>query len=213
MTMSDPNAVYEAVQSQLKSARSRKSLEALHAVCKEHYEAGSVDFKITTIARLGANRGVPSVQTIRNKTGEPYRALIEAWRELSHKKNRKSTAQSNARGKHDWVDELQNPAHRFLVLDLIAQVRHLRAENQRYASITQLQIDCRAGSEAVVEPQLPHFLSHEIDALKEVVSDEFLARQGWIRGERGNINDQNGKVVFRNGFLDAIEKVLSLNHG
>ncbi|WP_217895609.1 gamma-mobile-trio protein GmtX [Oceanospirillum sanctuarii] len=212
MTMSDPNAVYEAVQSQLKSARSRKSLESLHTVCKELFESGSVDFKITTIARLGASRGVPGAQTIRNKTGEPYRALIEAWRELSHKKNRKSAAKS-VRGKHDWVDELQNPAHRFLVLDLIAQVRHLRAENQRYASITQLKIDCRAGSEAVVEPQLPHFLEYEIDALKEAVSDEFLARQGWVRGPHGKVIGVNGMTIFSNGYLNAIEKVLSLNHG
>ena len=65
--MSEPNEIYEAVLGQLKSSRSRKSLEALHAVCKEHYESGAVDFRITTIAKVGASRGVPSAQTIRTR--------------------------------------------------------------------------------------------------------------------------------------------------
>ena len=115
-------------------------------------------------------------------------------------------------GKYDWVDDLGNPTHRYLVLDLIAQVRHLRAENKGFASIKKLEIDCRSGSEVAVESQLPNFLSHELDALKEAISDEFLMRQGWVRGERGSIKDQNGKVIFRNGFVDIIEKVLSLKH-
>jgi len=75
-----------------------------------------------------------------------------------------------------------------------------------------LEYACRSGSEAAVESQLPNFLSHELDALKEAISDEFLMRQGWVRGERGSIKDQNGKVILRNGFVDVIEKVLSLKH-
>ncbi|MCK7550136.1 hypothetical protein SAMN04487869_111139 [Marinobacter sp. DSM 26671] len=210
--MSDPNEVYEAVLSQLKSARSRKSLEALHEVCQEHHSSGAVDFRIATIAKLGANRGVPSTQTIRNKTGEPYRAVIDAWRVLGDEKKKEVKGRITPSGKYDWVNELGNATHRYLVLDLIAQVRHLKAENKGFASIKKLEIDCRSGSEAAVESQLPNFLSHELDALKEAISDEFLMRQGWVRGERGSIKDQNGKVIFRNGFVDVIEKVLSLKH-
>ena len=62
--MSEPNEVYEAILGQLKNSRSRKSLEALHAVCKEHHESGSVDFRISTIAKLGASRGAPSEENI-----------------------------------------------------------------------------------------------------------------------------------------------------
>ena len=210
--MSDPNEVYEAVLSQLKSARSRKSLEALHEVCQEHHSSGAVDFRIATIAKLGANRGVPSTQTIRNKTGEPYRAVIDAWRVLGDEKKKEVKGRITPSGKYDWVNELGNATHRYLVLDLIAQVRHLKAENKGFASIKKLEIDCRSGSEVAVESQLPNFLSHELDALKEAISDEFLMRQGWVRGERGSIKDQNGKVIFRNGFVDVIEKVLSLKH-
>ena len=70
--MSEPNEVYEAILGQLKNSRSRKSLEALHAVCKEHHESGSVDFRISTIAKLGASRGAPSEQTIRKASDLLY---------------------------------------------------------------------------------------------------------------------------------------------
>lgn len=209
--MNDPNEVYEAVLSQLKSSRSRKSLAAIHEVCKEHHSSGAVDFKIATIAKLGVNRGVPSAQTIRNKTGEPYRAVIDAWQALGDQKKKEIKGRITPSGKYDWVDELGSPTHRYLVLDLIAQVRHLRAENKGFASIKKLDIDLRSVSEAAVEAKLPNFLTHELDALKEAISDEFLSRQGWVRGARGSITDQNGKVIFRNGFVDVIEKVLSLN--
>ena len=211
--MSDPNEVYEAVLSQLNSSRSRKSLAAIHEVCREHRSSGAVDFRIATIAKLGANRGVPSAQTIRNKTGEPYRAVIDAWQALGDQKKKEIKGRITPSGKYDWVDELGNPTHRYLVLDLIAQVRHLRAENKGFASIKKLDIDCRSDSEAAAESQIPNLRSHELDALKEAISTEFLNRHGWVRGERGSIKDQNDKVIFRNGFVDVIEKVLSLNHG
>lgn len=211
--MSDPNKVYEAVRSQLKSPRSEKSLGAIHEVCKEHYEAGAVDFRVSTIVKLGANRGVPSAQTIRNKTGEPYRTLIDAWQALGDERKKDVKARNTPSGEYDWVEQVGSPAHRYLILDLIAKVRHLAAENKGYASVKKLKIDLRTGSKASTEEQLPNFLSHELDALKEAISEEFLGRQGWVRGERGSIKDQNGKVIFRNGFVDVIEKMLSLNHG
>ncbi|MFY3773001.1 gamma-mobile-trio protein GmtX [Marinobacter salsuginis] len=211
--MSDLNDVYEAILGQLKSVRSRKSLEALHTVCQEHASAGAVDFRIATIAKLGANRGVPSAQTMRNKSGEHYRALIDAWQGVGKKRKEEKKEYADPVGEHDWVGEIANPTHRYLILDLIAQVRRLRAQNKGLASITKLEIDYRSGSEVAAEAQLPSFLGHELDALKEAISDDFLKRQDWVRGERGSIKDQNGRVIFRNGFVDAIEKILSLNHG
>lgn len=211
--MSDPNEVYKTVREQLKSSRSKKSLDAINAVCKQHHSSGAVDFRIATIAKLGADQGVPSDQTIRNKAGEPYRALIEAWQVFAGKKKKSIKGRESNSGEYDWVKQVGSATHRYLIQDLIAQVRHLRAENKAFASIKKLEIDCRSGSEISAESQLPNFLSHELDALKEAISEEFLSRQGWVRGERGSIKDQNGKVIFRNGFVDVIEKMLSLNHG
>ncbi|MFB2762788.1 gamma-mobile-trio protein GmtX [Marinobacter shengliensis] len=208
--MSDPTEIYEAIQNQLKSVRSRKSLEAVHTVCQDLHDSGAVDFRIATISKLGANRGVPSAQTIRNKTGAPYRTLIGAWQAIGDKKRKEIKGRITPTGKYDWVDDVGNPTHRYLILDLIAQVRHLKAENRGFASIQKLEIDYRPQSDATEESQLPNILNHELAALKEAISDDFLKRQGWVRGERGNIMDQSGKVIFRNGFLDVIEKLLSL---
>jgi hypothetical protein len=209
--MSEPNEVYEAVLGQLKSSRSRKSLEALHAVCKEHYEAGAVDFRITTIAKVGASRGVPSAQTIRNKTGEAYKAVIEAWQALGIQRKKAIKVQTAPAGKYDWVDEVSNKTHRYLILDLISTVRKLRAENKGFASIKKLEIDYRADAEGKFEPHLPRLLNHEIDALKDAISGESLKLKGWTKTERGSIKDHTGKIIFRNGFVDGIEKLLSLD--
>ncbi|OOF29095.1 gamma-mobile-trio protein GmtX [Salinivibrio sp. IB872] len=211
--MSEPNEVYEAILGQLKSSRSKKSLEALYSVCKEHYEAGAVDFRIATIAKLGASRGVPSAQTIRNKTGEPYRAVIEAWQALGSQKKKAIKAQTTPSGEYDWVDQVSNKTHRFLILDLISKVRKLRAENKRFASIKKLEIDYRTDAFDKPESKLPSLLSHEIDALKDAISEESLKVKGWTKTERGSIKDQNGKVILRNGFVDALEKVLSIENG
>jgi len=200
--MSEPSEVYEAILGQLKNSRSRKSLEALHAVCKEHHESGSVD----------ASRGAPSEQTIRNKTGEHYRAVIEAWQALGDQKKKAIKAQTTPSGEYDWVDEVSNKTHRFLILDLISKVRKLRAENKRFASIKKLEIDYRAGAEDKSESRLPSLLNHEIDALRDAISEESLKLKGWTKTERGSIKDQNGKVVLRNGFVDALEKALSIGN-
>jgi hypothetical protein len=211
--MSDPKEVYEAIFNQLTNNRTKKSLEAIHEVCKEQHGIGASDFRIATIAKLGAKRGVPSVQTIRNKTGEHYRALIKAWQavgEKTEKANKKNVVSS---GKYDWVNRVEDPTLRYFVLDLVAQVHHLSAENKALASVKKLNIDYRSGPIEENKEKLPAFLNHEVDALKAAIDDNFLTRQGWVRGDRGCIKDANGKVVFKNGWIDVIEKILSVNNG
>ncbi len=56
-------------------------------ICTEQQERGiGYDFSISTIAKLGNNSGVPKAQSIRNKTGEKYRALIQCFADV-HLKN------------------------------------------------------------------------------------------------------------------------------
>lgn len=63
--------------------RQRVTLDAVFAVCQEQIERGVADFSFATIARMGTGRGVPKVQSIRNKTGENYRMLIPIGRRPS----------------------------------------------------------------------------------------------------------------------------------
>ncbi|MDO9520670.1 MAG: gamma-mobile-trio protein GmtX [Pseudohongiella sp.] len=211
--MSQPKDVYQAIYKSLKSERSKKSLQALQEVCQELFEAGAIDFRISTIAKLGANRGVPSAQTIRNKPGEPYRALIDAWEKLGESRRREKTRHITPAGQYDWIDRINDPSIKFLVLDLMAQVRHLQSENRLMASINTLEIDLRRDSNNSTDKPLPTFMEHELDALKAAIDENFLEKQGWVKGDRGCIRDAQDKVIFKNGWVYVIEKILSINHG
>ena len=130
--------------------------------------------------------------------------------EKKQKENKRNIVPS---AKYDWVNRVEDPTLRYLVLDLVAQVRHLNSENKALVSVKKLEIDYRSGSTDVKGEVLPTFLSHELDALKAAIDDSFLKRQGWEKGERGCIKDANCKVVFKNGWVDVIEKILSVNNG
>jgi hypothetical protein len=211
--MSDPKEVYEAILNQLTHSRTKSSLKAIQEVCKEQHDVGASDFRIATIAKLGSKRGVPSAQTIRNKTGEHYRALIEAWQAVGEKTEKEQKKNVGPSSKYDWVNRVEDPTLRYLILDLVAQARHLSAENKALASVKKLEIDYRKGPIEEKSEKIPSFLNHELDALKAAIDDHFLKRQGWVKGDRGCIKDANGKVIFKNGWMDVIEKILSVSHG
>lgn len=65
------------------STRKTRSIEVIHNICQEQYDRGSKDFSIATISRLSKECDGPSEQTIRNKNGADYRAILKAWAEFS----------------------------------------------------------------------------------------------------------------------------------
>jgi hypothetical protein len=91
--------------------RTIATLEAIFEICIEQQERGVKDFSIATIAKLGLKRGVPREQSLRNNTGECYRALIKAFADLNDTgvKDR-----PEARSKEDWIEEISNPKHKLL---------------------------------------------------------------------------------------------------
>lgn len=200
MSNLDPQIVYEALKGQMKTKRSLRSLEAIHEVCREHREAGAFDFKAATIARLGASRGVPSEQTIKNKTGEPYRALIKAWQECVPNKPKSS------RKRDDWVTDINDPRIRFLVEDLGAKNRKLE---QQIAILRKAEftIDLR---ETAGMNNFPELIDSEIEALKKAVSKEFFEKMEWQSDSRGRVTDDRGNRIYGPGYVTAIEKMLSI---
>ena len=113
----------EQVLSQLKkkaSFRVQNSLNAVFTICKEQQERGLSDFSYSTIARLGKGRGVPAAQSIRNKTGESYRTLIDSFN--SSIKDKPRQARNTSKGKmHAWIDELDDPVVKLQANILYAQ--------------------------------------------------------------------------------------------
>ncbi len=79
---------------------------------------------MATIARLGHKRGVPKAQSLRNKTGESYRALLHSFEEH----HRGDKPRMETRTKDDWIEEIQNPKHRLLAR---VQASELAAANKK----------------------------------------------------------------------------------
>ena len=50
----------------------------------------------------------------------------------------------------------------------------------------------------------------EVEALEKAISDDFIFRQGWKVNEKtGRILDQDGRSIYKAGYVNAIKKVLS----
>ena len=79
------------------STRKKNSIEKIHNICREQYNRGSKDFSVATISRISIENGGPSEQTIRNKSGSDYRAILKSWADYSEgyttkqKTNKQST--------------------------------------------------------------------------------------------------------------------------
>jgi hypothetical protein len=86
---------------------------------EQHYR-GIHDFSISTISKLGFSRGVPKAQSIRNKTGEKYRALIQHFGDVTFQKPklRKPSQSENA-----WIEEIQNPKHQLLARIMASKLK------------------------------------------------------------------------------------------
>lgn len=200
MSSPDPNEVFQVLKERMKTKRSLRSLEAIHEVCREHREAGAFDFRVATVVRLGAGRGVPSEQTIKNKTGEPYRALIKAWQESLPNKPKIN------RKRDDWVTDIDDPRIRFLVEDLIAKNRKLE---QQVAILkkAEFMIDLRDTAQSTA---LPELIDSELKALQEAISDRFFEKMGWHSDSRGRVTDDRNSKIYGPGYVTGIEKILSV---
>ncbi|MNN59940.1 hypothetical protein D3C81_1750930 [compost metagenome] len=170
-------------------------------VCQEQIERKVSDFTFATIARMGVGRGVPKVQSIRNKTGENYRILIKCFDESSGARKRVPKAKTS----DAWVDEIENPRLRLMVnitLSKLAEAERLYRE--LIPPGLEIRIDDRGGSqmECTLTPV-------ERRAIEHLMSEEFLTTWHLKRGGKGAIVDEQGKIVFKPGTLDALTKILN----
>jgi len=211
----NPDELFKILKKNL-SPRKLNTLEKIHQICTEQSERGSYDFSVATIARISEEQGGAKAQSIRNKTGETYRALIESW--AKYKKPLKIASQK-IKEKDAWVERIEKPDIKFLVLDLIAKNKKLIGENQQLKAIKELHIDMRPVSSNIAQtssdmtPILTSsisFQSSERKALSHAIDEEELKSKGWSADERGRISDANGNVLFKVGFVSAIRKLLTV---
>lgn len=194
--------VFQKLLALAKSKKTEKSLIAIQNLCLKLREQKHDDFSISTISRLGKASGIPSAQSIRNKSGELYRILIKAWKDGVKNKAKTQTINDT-----DWIHEIEDPIHKFLILDLLRENSDLKSELKICKSIKELQIDLR---ESHVDHQSIELTNLEKQALSLSINSEVLSSRGWRKTSRGAIEDSNGRTILKNGFVTAVNKVISV---
>jgi hypothetical protein len=227
----NPEVVYEKLKKEAKT-KTAKTLSAIHQMCKEQFERGSVDFTVATIGKLSDAAGGISAQSIRNPSGKVYKTLINAW--AKHKSPPKNTAKQ-LKPKDAWVEGIEDSTHQWLVRDLLAENSRLKGEVQQLKAIKTLEIDMRpqpVEQNKAFEFKPTTLTETEIKALKHAIDEVQLEDKGWVVTSRGAIEapikvcapghigepseatDDNGdpmtRQLFKNGFVTAIKKLLAV---
>ncbi len=185
------------------SSRVCKTLDAIYEICVEQEQRGLNDFSAATIARLGYKRGVPKAQSLRNKTGEKYRALLRSFDEChSGDKPRLET-----RGEDDWIEEIKNPKHKLLAR---IQASELAAANKKLRDFippgTRIEVRDFQNENLDGERALNDL---ERRALEYILSDDFLVKWGFSISNYGEVIDANEAVVLKAATADAVRKALA----
>lgn len=201
------------------SKRRRSSLEIIHAVCREQHERGAKDFSIATIARLSEAKGGPTDSTIRNKTGEEYQGLIKCWASHTGGSPRKLPKPSED-PIMDLVASVDKPEVRAILSSIVAENRKLKREvNLLKHQVSQKAVldlrespDSRTTAPVSSEllPSAKSLTTSEIAALREAISLEKLADEGWSIDGQGFVVNESKRRIYGVGYISALRKVISL---
>lgn len=185
------------------SHKIQQSLDAIYDVCIEQQERGIQDFSVSTIANLGFNRGVPKAQSIRNKTGEKYRALIQCFVDASSQKPKltKPSPTDNA-----WIEEIKNPKHQLLVRIMASELKEAQQMIREIIPPKQ-RIDIYDHKNMI--PDESFKLSDlEVRALQYLLSTDFQKKWNLKQTHYGALVDESDNLVFKVSTLDALRKAL-----
>lgn len=206
-----------------KNQRTQSSLDKLNALLEMRFNKGDKDYSIATIGRVSKVNGGVGEVSIRNKTGEHFRLLIDAWASKA-KTTMKKPPVAHSR-KHniptdmELLKRLDDPAMRAVFGQIIAEKNKLKAENHILKQNTKVIIDMRptrvmdaeeVSQEIQVLPALNRILlTSEIEALKDAINENNMENRGWTVSKFGAVKAENGRPLFKTGFVTAIKKVLS----
>lgn len=188
------------------STKVKETLSAIFTVCMEQKERGINDYSYTTIARLGIGRGVPKAQSIRNKTGEKYRALIQAFADDAASF---PSAKSITKKELDWIEEIQNPKHKLLAKIMASELKEaqkivdeLIPPNQRIEIFDYKNVSNEQKEKGY------RLTDQEARALTYLLSDAFIKKWNFKTTQYGEVLDSKGNTIFKAATTDAIRKAL-----
>lgn len=179
------------------------TLDAIYEICMEQKQRGVHDFSVATISRLGYKRGVPKAQSLRNKTGEQYRALLRSFEE----QHRGDKPRLESKAEDDWIEEIQNPKHKLLAH---IQASELATANKKLRDFVPpgTRIEVRDYQNAALDEDRK-LNNLERRALEYIISEEFLGKWNFSISEYGEIIDSSGTVVLKAATVDAVNKALN----
>ena len=185
------------------SLKVQQSLDNIYEICSEQQERGIHDFSISTISKLGFNRGVPKAQSIRNKSGNKYKALIQCFTDITSQKPKlKKTSQSE----NQWIEEIQNPKHQLLVRIMASELKEAQQVIREIIPPKQ-RIDIYDHKN--MRPDQSFKLSEqEVRALQYLLSTDFQKKWNLKPNHFGELVDESNKPVFKVSTLDALRKAL-----
>ncbi len=199
------------------NARKQRSLNIIHQVCREQHKLGSRDFSVATIGRLSEGKGGPKAQSIRNKRGEDFRALISAWANHTGGSMKKQSKPDKS-PVYALLDKIPDPAVRAVFGTVLAENTKLKGQVNLLKRQSEVVIDQRS---ATWQPQqlpqqtvdvLPPFIDltdSEIEALTHAISDKLMKTEGWKVEANGRVKNVSGRTLYRAGYITAIKKILS----
>ncbi|WP_372378658.1 gamma-mobile-trio protein GmtX [Vibrio natriegens] len=201
--------IFNALLSECKTTRSRRSLEIINNICSD-IARGARDFGYIIVGELSAKNGGPNAQAIRNKNGERYRVLISAY-ERAYPKPRTIKPETTS----SWVDRIEELGLKANVKNLLAEKRKLQSELDVLRKVWSdsgpiIELGNSTALTLQTDRLLPNLTESNYEALKNSIDPTELALSGLRLGEEGSIEDKNGNIVFSYGFVDAIEKIIAI---
>lgn len=195
----------------------KRTLSALHEICRKSYAEGLRDFSLGCIGRKADEAGLISYRSLYNPAAQNYRDLLQAWAAYA---GPPIPRQAKTLASHDYLERIPELAVRMIMQGIIAERDSYRAQLNmiKGSDLGKGVIDKRPSVEprvkisenystAILMPAA-QLDESERDALKAAISPGFLKGEGWIEGTRGEIKNANGRVIFNHGYINAIRKVL-----
>jgi hypothetical protein len=119
----------------------------------------------------------------------------------------------------DLLKRLDDPAMRAVFGQIIAEKNKLKAENRILKQNAEVVVDMRPNhaihaehvhQEVEVLPSLDGvLLQGDIEALEDAINEDKMVQRGWMVSKYGAVKDEDGRPLFKNGFVLAIQKVLA----
>jgi hypothetical protein len=212
MKIDDPKQLLSAF---LISASERKarSLQLIYGICEELCKAPNKSVTIANVGRISQERGGPGAPALRNVAGEQYRLLIEAFAKQSG--GRKTAKSSKQNALEEILEGVNDQVLRTRISLLLAELSSCKAQllALRHIANNTSVLDLRAPEKVVNEPSVEtprlNLTPQEMAALEAAISQETMIHWGWKKAQNGRITSDSGQIVFRAGFVQAVEKVVA----